>query len=66
MGLTGQRSVTQVVKGFSMGKRWLLKEVRYVVFPSLTFNCNNRVHYFNQAWSSKDTDIVEGERGNIK
>ena len=65
MSVDRQRSLTQVAKGLSMGKRWLVNGVRRGVLSSLSFPDNNDVRYFNQAWLRKATDIVGGKVGNI-
>ena len=65
MNLNGQRRPAWVVKGLSMGKRRLLKEISCVVLSSLSFTDNDSVRYFNHAWLSKATDIVGGEKGSL-
>ena len=60
-----QRRVYWVVKGLDMGKRRLLKEMSCVILSSLNFTANNSVRYFDQAWLSKATDIVGGEKGSL-
>jgi hypothetical protein len=59
-------SPTPVAKGLSMGKRRLLNSNRCGVLPPLNFIDNNGVRYFDQAWLGKATDVVEGNRGNVK
>jgi hypothetical protein len=61
-----QRSLTQVAKGLSMGKRWLLSWMRCGVVSTLSFPDNSGVRYFNQAWLSKATDTVGGKVGDIR
>jgi len=57
--------VRWVVKGLDMGKRRLVKEMSFVILSSLNFTGNNSVRYLNQAWLSKATDIVGGEKGRL-
>jgi len=64
-GAGGQGSPTQVAKGFDMGKRRLLKDMRCVVLSSLNFTGNDSVRYFNHPWLSKATGIVGGEKGSL-
>jgi hypothetical protein len=45
-----------------MGKRWLLNGTRRGVLSSLSFTDNIGVRYFDQAWLSKDVDVVESRR----
>jgi len=39
--------------------------MRRGVLSSLSFTDNNNVRYFDQAWLKKDTNIVDGKKGNI-
>ena len=65
MSVNSQRRVRWVVKGLDMGKRRLVKEMSFVILSSLNFTGNNSVRYLNQAWLSKATDIVGGEKGSL-
>ena len=65
MSVDRQRRPTQVAKGLSMDKRWLLNGMRRVVLSPLSFTDNSGVRYFDQAWLRKATDIVGSQRGNI-
>ena len=65
MSVARQRRPTQVAKEVGMGKRWLLKRVRCGVLSPLSFTDSSDVHYFDQVWLRKATDIVEGRRGNV-
>jgi hypothetical protein len=48
-----------------MGESRLLKGMRSGVLSPLSFTDNNDVGYFNQAWLSKATDVVEGRKEKI-
>jgi hypothetical protein len=65
MSVARQRRPTQVAKEVGMGKRWLLNRVRCGVLSPLSFTDSSDVHYFDQVWLRKATDIVEGRRGNV-
>jgi hypothetical protein len=61
-----QRSPAQVVKGFSMGKRWLLSGMRCGGLSPLNSPDNKGFRHFEQAWLSEAMDVVDGSRGNVK
>jgi len=63
MSVARQRRPTQVAKGLGRGKKRLLKRVRCGVLSPLSFTDNSDVHYFDQVWLRKATDIVEGGEG---
>ena len=53
-------------KGYNMGERRLLNEMRCVVLLSLTFSGKDNVRYFDHAGLRKTVDIVGKKRGNMK
>ena len=52
-------------KGTGMGDIWLLNNERCVVLSSLSFTGNISVRSFDDAWLSKATYIVGGEKGSL-
>jgi hypothetical protein len=66
MSVAGKRRPGQLIGGFSMGERWLLKGMGHGVLSSLRFNDNSGVHYFDRAWLREAADIMGGKRGNLK
>ena len=66
MSVSGQVIPSQVTKGFSMGERRLLDEMKCVVLSSLSFTDDSGVRCFNQTWLRKAKDIVGGKIGNMK
>jgi len=48
-----------------MGNRWLLNGTRRGILSPLSFPDNSGVRYFNKAWLSKATNVVEGRKEKI-
>jgi hypothetical protein len=65
MRVARQRRPTQVAKGLSMGKRWLLNGMKRGVLSLPSFANSNGVRYFHRDGLEKAVDIVKSRGGNV-
>ena len=63
MSVASPMRPTQVARWFGIGERRLVNLDTHGVLSALSFNENDRVLYFDQAWLWKAIDIVRTREG---